>query len=115
MTREQKVAVLGVFIVCAGSVLCFVATPDMIMAVVCSVAIASVTATVFYMDSSKINKNRVQTIVSAANKELHATTKHCEKKIADLIQFLHALTDPAAIDLRNDMPTSVPSGLPLAD
>jgi cytochrome c peroxidase len=38
-----------------------------------------------------------------------------EKKIADLIEFLHALTDPAAIDLRNDMPTSVPSGLPLAD
>ncbi|MEA2079533.1 MAG: cytochrome c peroxidase, partial [Pseudomonadota bacterium] len=38
-----------------------------------------------------------------------------EKKIADLIEFLHALTDPAAIDLRNDMPASVPSGLPLAD
>jgi cytochrome c peroxidase len=44
-----------------------------------------------------------------------APVKLSEKKIADLIQFLHALTDPAAIDLRNDMPTSVPSGLPLAD
>jgi len=38
-----------------------------------------------------------------------------EKKFADLIEFLQALTDPAAIDLRNDMPASVPSGLPLAD
>jgi cytochrome c peroxidase len=38
-----------------------------------------------------------------------------EKEIADLIEFLNALTDPAAIDLRNNMPASVPSGLPLAD
>jgi cytochrome c peroxidase len=38
-----------------------------------------------------------------------------EKQIADLIEFLHALTDPAAIDLRKDMPASVPSGLSLAD
>ena len=83
MTREQKVAVLGVFIACVGSVLCFVAITDMLMAAVCSVAVASVTATVFYMDSSKTNKNRIQAVISAANKELQATTKHCEKKIAD--------------------------------
>jgi cytochrome c peroxidase len=38
-----------------------------------------------------------------------------EKQFADLIEFLHALTDPAAIDLRNDIPASVPSGLPLAE
>jgi len=51
--------------------------------------------------------------IAAAN-EL-APIELSEKKIADLIEFLHALIDPAAIDLRNDMPASVPSGLPLAD
>lgn len=33
----------------------------------------------------------------------------------DLIEFLHALTDPASIDLRRDVPDHVPSGLPLTD
>ena len=51
--------------------------------------------------------------IAAAN-EL-APVKLKEKQIADLIEFLHALTDPAAIDLRNNMPASVPSGLSLAE
>jgi cytochrome c peroxidase len=38
-----------------------------------------------------------------------------ERQFADVIDFLHALTDPAAIDLRKGMPASVPSGLSLAD
>ncbi|NOR20033.1 MAG: cytochrome-c peroxidase [Xanthomonadales bacterium] len=38
-----------------------------------------------------------------------------EKNIANLLEFLHALTDPAAIDLRGDVPANSPSGLPLAD
>ncbi|MCA1791791.1 MAG: cytochrome-c peroxidase [Thioalkalivibrio sp.] len=32
-----------------------------------------------------------------------------------IMDFLHALTDPASLDLRNDVPKSVPSGLPLAE
>ena len=32
-----------------------------------------------------------------------------------LIDFLQALTDPAAVDLRSDVPKKLPSGLPLAD
>jgi cytochrome c peroxidase len=32
-----------------------------------------------------------------------------------LMSFLHSLTDPAALDLRADVPASVPSGLPIAD
>ncbi len=83
MTREQKIAALGVFIACVGSVLCFVAITDMVMAVVCSVTIASVVVAVFYMDNSKKNKFRAQEVISAANKELQATVRHCEKKIAD--------------------------------
>jgi hypothetical protein len=32
-----------------------------------------------------------------------------------LLAFLHALTDPAALDLRAEVPPSVPSGLPIRD
>jgi cytochrome c peroxidase len=51
--------------------------------------------------------------IAAANELAPVRLK--EKQIADLIEFLHALTDPAAIDLRKDIPASVPSGLTLAD
>ncbi|NNF60699.1 MAG: cytochrome-c peroxidase, partial [Gammaproteobacteria bacterium] len=36
-------------------------------------------------------------------------------EIRRLVDFLHALTDPDSIDLRRDVPRSVPSGLPLFD
>ena len=36
-----------------------------------------------------------------------------EREISDLISFLLALTDPASMDLRHDVPPAVPSGLPL--
>jgi len=38
-----------------------------------------------------------------------------DREVADLIEFLHALTDRRVFDLRNDLPESVPSGLPLAE
>ena len=38
-----------------------------------------------------------------------------DREFADLIEFLHALTDRKAMDLRADTPASVPSGLPLAE
>jgi cytochrome c peroxidase len=38
-----------------------------------------------------------------------------ETDIDNLLAFLHALTDPAAHDLRDDIPESVPGGDPLAD
>ena len=38
-----------------------------------------------------------------------------EQNIADLLDFLHALTDPSAGDLRALVPTRVPSGLPMAE
>ena len=37
------------------------------------------------------------------------------REFSDLIEFLHALTDRKAIDLRADTPTSVPSSLPLVE
>jgi cytochrome c peroxidase len=38
-----------------------------------------------------------------------------DNEISDLIDFLHALTDPSALDLRKSIPNRVPSGLPLAE
>ncbi|TNF84876.1 MAG: cytochrome-c peroxidase [Acidobacteria bacterium] len=37
------------------------------------------------------------------------------RQFDNLIEFIHALTDPASLDLRDDVPGSVPSGLPVAD
>ena len=38
-----------------------------------------------------------------------------ESDIRALIEFLHALTDTSALDMRSDVPASVPSGLSVAD
>ena len=56
--------------------------------------------------------DRVNAIAEA--NELPETTLSRKEK-TQLIDFLHALTDPAAIDLRRNTPMSVPSGLPVRD
>ena len=38
-----------------------------------------------------------------------------EEEFANLMEFLHALTDTSSLDLRSTVPSSVPSGLPLGD
>ncbi len=38
-----------------------------------------------------------------------------ERDIRHLMDFLHALTDPAMLDMRGDVPRSLPSGMPLGD
>ena len=38
-----------------------------------------------------------------------------QREFRALMDFLHALTDPASLDLRDDVPRSVPSGLPVFD
>ncbi len=38
-----------------------------------------------------------------------------EDQLRRLLDFLHALTDPSSIDLKRDVPSRVPSGLPVAD
>jgi cytochrome c peroxidase len=38
-----------------------------------------------------------------------------DREISYLVDFLNALTDPAMLDMRGDVPTQLPSGLPLAD
>lgn len=50
----------------------------------------------------------------ALHNELEPLT-YTEQEVDRIIDFLHALTDPGSIDLRNDVPGSVPSGLPVFD
>ncbi len=38
-----------------------------------------------------------------------------DEEVAELIEFLHALTDPASLDLRHEVPERVPSNLPIWD
>lgn len=51
--------------------------------------------------------------IAAANELRSARLKPGEFEY--LIAFLHALTDPAALNLRNDVPARVPSNLSLSD
>ena len=51
--------------------------------------------------------------IAAAN-EL-GPTRLREWEIKLLIEFLHALTDPSSVDLRSDVPRSLPSGNTLAE
>ena len=43
------------------------------------------------------------------------TMKLDKREIQALLAFLHALTDPGALDMRKDVPMSVPSGLPVRE
>ena len=38
-----------------------------------------------------------------------------EREVRQLIDFLHALSDPAMLDMRGDVPKSLPSGMPLGE
>ncbi len=62
----------------------------------------------------RVMKNPVRRNAIAGANELEPVVLK-EKEIQDLIAFLHALTDPAALDMRRDVPPSVPSGLPVRD
>ena len=40
---------------------------------------------------------------------------HNDVLVADLMAFMHSLTDSSSINLRGDVPDRLPSGLPLAN
>ena len=52
--------------------------------------------------------------IAKAN-ELKKNRRIKEGEIRDLVAFLNALTDMDSVDLRHDIPSSVPSGLPVLD
>jgi cytochrome c peroxidase len=64
-------------------------------------------------DLQAMNDPSVLAAIAQAN-EL-SPVKLSEREIGYLTDFLHALTDPTMLDLREDIPRSLPSGLPLAD
>jgi cytochrome c peroxidase len=64
-------------------------------------------------DLQAMNDPAVLASIAQAN-EL-SPVKLSEREVRYLIDFLNALTDPAMLDLRGDIPRSLPSGLPLAD
>ena len=47
--------------------------------------------------------------------EINPPQSLSDKDISDLLDFLQALTDPLAQDLRKTVPFRVPSGLPIAE
>ena len=55
----------------------------------------------------------IRASIAAANELSPAQLS--DRDVRALIEFLHALTDPAMLDLRRDVPVAVPSGLPIAD
>jgi hypothetical protein len=59
--------------------------------------------------------NRAAIAAAAATEPLLVPMDLTVREIGLLIDFLHALTDPASVDLRHTVPARVPSGLPLAD
>ena len=50
---------------------------------------------------------------NAKANEIRPNRRLTEREIRDLIVFLHMLTDTSSIDLRSDVPSAVPSGLPI--
>jgi cytochrome c peroxidase len=61
-----------------------------------------------------LRSDTVKSDAIKASNEL-APSALTDSEIADLVEFLHALTDPASLDLRTLIPASVPSGLPVGD
>jgi cytochrome c peroxidase len=58
---------------------------------------------------------RIADILSTLDPRLATAIPLSERDIADLVAFLSSLTDPAAATLIQDIPASVPSGLPILD
>ncbi len=61
----------------------------------------------------QVEANRIA--IAAAIDPLAYPVALSERQIGQLLEFLHALTDPISVDLRDKMPMTVPSGLLVAD
>ncbi|MBT8081123.1 MAG: cytochrome-c peroxidase, partial [Gammaproteobacteria bacterium] len=64
-------------------------------------------------DFAAMDDPAVVAAIAAANEAPLARLP--ENRFRELMDFLHALTDPAMLDLSGDIPPQLPSGLPLAD
>lgn len=68
------------------------------------------------LDESDVLAMSDPVVVSAIAEAIELAPLHLNKReMKQLLDFLYALTDPTSLDLRSDVPRSVPSGLPLAE
>ncbi len=56
-------------------------------------------------------QNHAPSVMAIANANELKPMKLSKREVDDLMQFMHALTDPNSLDLRADVPQRVPSGL----
>jgi cytochrome c peroxidase len=56
-----------------------------------------------------------QAILETLDPSVHTPLDLTDAQIVDLLAFLQSLTSPSATDLSADIPSSVPSGLPVRD
>lgn len=75
----------------------------------CCNAGATINATDFALHQSVGDRD----LIATANALSPITLSEAE--LRGVLDFLHALTDPASLDMRGTVPTSVPSGLPIFD
>jgi cytochrome c peroxidase len=61
------------------------------------------------------DEETLESMFETLDAEIRTPRSLSEGEVDDLIAFLEALTDPAALDLSADIPDSVPSGLPVED
>ena len=62
-----------------------------------------------------VDADHVQDRIDALPPEFRVPMALSEPEIADLMAFLHALTDPSSLNLSDDVPDRVPSGLPVGE
>ncbi|MHC4452205.1 MAG: cytochrome-c peroxidase [Planctomycetota bacterium] len=62
-----------------------------------------------------VDADHVQDRIDSLPAELRTPMALTETEVAELMAFLHALTDPSSLNLSGDVPDRVPSGLPVND
>ena len=66
-------------------------------------------------DTTHVDPQTVATMIETLDPLVANPRALTDAEFTDVMAFLQSLTDPAALDLRRDIPASVPSGLPLTD
>lgn len=76
-------------------------------------AVLTPAGTLNELDFEVMNNPEIVAEIAAANERIPVKLRNGQ--VADLMEFLRALTDPASIDLRGNIPWTVPSGESLVD
>ena len=71
--------------------------------------------TPFLQETCQVDSETISSILETLDPLFNVSLNLTDAEISDFLTFLHALTSPTAIDLRNAIPETVPSGLPVRD